>query len=47
MPVPGELRRMSGRVTRNTVVAMFGTPDHTAGSLNSPVELEEQGHPFQ
>lgn len=34
---------MSSRVTRNTVVAMLGTPDRTAGSLNSPVELEEFG----
>jgi hypothetical protein len=34
---------MSTRVTRNTVVAMLGTPDRTAGSLNSPVELEEFG----
>jgi hypothetical protein len=43
MPLPGELRGMSTRVTRNTVVAMLGTPDRTAGSLNSPVELEEFG----
>jgi hypothetical protein len=43
MPVPGELRSMSSRVTRNTVVAMLGTPDRTAGSLNSPVELVEFG----
>lgn len=35
---------MSSRVTRNTVVAMLGTPDRTAGSLNSPVELQEFGH---
>jgi hypothetical protein len=35
---------MSSRVTRNTVVAILGTPDRTAGSLNSPVELEEFGH---
>jgi hypothetical protein len=34
---------MSTRVTRNTVVAMLGTPDRTAGSLNSPVQLEELG----
>lgn len=34
---------MSTRVTRNTVVAMLGTPDRTAGSLNSPVELEKFG----
>ena len=34
---------MSTRVTRNTVVAMLGTPDHKAGSLNSPVQLEESG----
>jgi hypothetical protein len=37
---------MSGRVTRNQVVALFGTPDHTAGSLNSPVELEDKGIHF-
>jgi hypothetical protein len=43
MSVPGELRGMSGRVTRNQVVAMFGTPDHVEGSLNSPIELEDQG----
>src|SRR5271169_5512204 len=34
---------MSTRVTRNTVVAMLGTPDRTGGSLNSPVQLEELG----
>jgi hypothetical protein len=34
---------MSTRVTHNTVVAMLGTPDRTAGSLNNPVELEEFG----
>jgi hypothetical protein len=34
---------MSGRVTRNQVVAMFGTPDHVEGSLNSPIELDDQG----
>ena len=34
---------MSKRVTHNAVVAMLGTPDHTAGSLNNPVELEEFG----
>ena len=44
MPLPGEFRSMSSRVTRNTVVAMLGTPDRTAGSLNSPVELEEFGN---
>lgn len=37
---------MSGRVTRNQIVALFGTPDHTAGSLNSPVELEDKGIHF-
>jgi|ERR1700722_10142957 hypothetical protein len=37
---------MSSRVIRNTVVAILGTPDHTAGSLNSPVELEEFGHTY-
>ena len=34
---------MSGRVTRNQVVAMFGTPDHTDGSLNSPIEFDDDG----
>src|SRR5579863_9446917 len=34
---------MSTRVTRNTVVATLGTPDRTAGILNSPVQLEEFG----
>jgi hypothetical protein len=34
---------MSGRVTRNQVVAMFGTPDHVEGSLNSPIELDDLG----
>jgi len=37
---------MSGRVTRNQVVAMFGTPDHTKGSLNSPIELDDVGIHF-
>jgi len=37
---------MSGRITRNQVVAMFGTPDHSEGSLNSPVELEDKGIHF-
>jgi hypothetical protein len=37
---------MSGRVTRNQVVAMFGTPDHTEGSLNSPIELDDVGIHF-
>src|ERR1700674_5882397 len=46
MPLPGELRRMSKRVTHNAVVAMLGTPDHNAGSLNNPVELEEFGIHF-
>jgi hypothetical protein len=34
---------MSTRVARNAVVELLGTPDHTAGSLNSPVGLEEFG----
>jgi hypothetical protein len=34
---------MSERVTRNKVVFILGTPQHTEGSLNSPVELEEHG----
>jgi len=37
---------MSARITRNTVVALLGTPDRTVGSLNSPVELEELGHTY-
>jgi hypothetical protein len=37
---------MSARVTRNVVVEMLGTPDRTAGSLNSPVQLEESGVRF-
>jgi len=37
---------MSSRVTRNTVVALLGTPDRTVGSLNSPVELEEFGNTY-
>ncbi len=37
---------MSKPVTRNTVVAILGTPDRTVGSLNSPVELEEHGVHF-
>jgi hypothetical protein len=37
---------MSGRVTRNQVVAMFSTPDHTKGSLNSPIELDDEGIHF-
>jgi len=35
---------MSARITRNTVVALLGTPDRTMGGLNSPIELEELGH---
>lgn len=34
---------MSTRITRNAVVALLATPDRTAGSLNSPVQLEENG----
>jgi hypothetical protein len=34
---------MNARLHRNAVVALLGTPDRTEGSLNSPVELEEQG----
>jgi len=37
---------MSARVTRNQVVAMFGTPDRTEGSLNSPIEREDKGIHF-
>jgi hypothetical protein len=37
---------MSPSVTRNVVVTLLGTPDQTEGSLNSPIELEEQGLHF-
>jgi hypothetical protein len=37
---------MDTRVTRNKVVALLGTPDHTVGSLNSPIELEELGRTY-
>jgi hypothetical protein len=37
---------MSVRVSRNQVVAMFGTPDRTEGSLNSPIEREDKGVHF-
>jgi hypothetical protein len=37
---------MISRVTRNTVVAILGTPDRSVGSLNSPVELEEFGNTY-
>ena len=37
---------MSARVTRNVLVATLGTPDETQGSLNDPVEREEQGLHF-
>lgn len=37
---------MSGRLTRNAVVQLLGTPDRTEGSLNSPVEREEDGIRF-
>lgn len=37
---------MSEPVTRNTIVTLLGTPDHTDGSLNSPVEREENGLHF-
>lgn len=32
---------MSERITRNTVVALLGTPDRTEGNLNTPVERAE------
>ncbi|HEX4208978.1 MAG TPA: hypothetical protein VHY56_01185, partial [Candidatus Binataceae bacterium] len=34
------------RITRNQVVELFGTPDHTTGSLNSPIELDDLGIHF-
>jgi hypothetical protein len=37
---------MSDSVTRNVLVTLLGSPDHTEGSLNSPVELEEHGLRF-
>jgi hypothetical protein len=37
---------MSDRLTRNLIVALLGTPDHTGGNLNSPLELEEHGIVF-
>lgn len=37
---------MSARVIRNQVVTMFGTPDRTEGSLNSPIEREDKGIHF-
>ncbi len=37
---------MKQSVSRNQIVALLGTPDRTAGSLNSPIELEENGIPF-
>lgn len=37
---------MRTRITRNTVVALLGTPDRTVGSLNSPIELEEFGNSY-
>ncbi len=37
---------MSEPITRNAIVVILGTPDHTDGSLNSPLELEEHGIRF-
>jgi len=37
---------MSPPVTRNVVVTLLGAPDHTEGSLNSPIELEEHSLHF-
>jgi hypothetical protein len=34
---------MTGPITRNSVVFLLGTPQHTDGSLNDPVEREEFG----
>src|SRR5690349_1285741 len=45
MPVSGEFRGMTS-VKRNTVVSILGTPDGTVGSLNSPIELDENGIHF-
>ncbi|MGH7843170.1 MAG: hypothetical protein ACREQT_16835 [Candidatus Binataceae bacterium] len=33
-------------ITRNVIVTLLGTPDHTQGELNSPIELEERGFHF-
>jgi hypothetical protein len=33
-------------IFRNVIVTILGTPDHTQGSLNSPIELEEHGLHF-
>jgi hypothetical protein len=37
---------MSGRITRNAVVALLGSPERSEGSLNDPVEREENGIKF-
>lgn len=37
---------MKQSVSRNQIVALLGSPDRTVGSLNSPIELEENGIPF-
>lgn len=34
------------RIFRNQVVQLLGTPDHTDGSLNDPVEKHENGHEY-
>jgi hypothetical protein len=34
---------MSEQITRNILVAWLGTPDKTEGSLNNPVETQENG----
>jgi hypothetical protein len=54
MPLPGELRGVSGsmsgninhRPARNAIVAILGTPDRTEGSLDDPREREEDGVRF-
>jgi hypothetical protein len=37
---------MNGRITRNSVVALLGSPEGSEGSLNDPVEREEHGIKF-
>jgi hypothetical protein len=34
------------RIFRNQVVQLLGTPNHTDGSLNDPVEKYENGHQY-
>jgi hypothetical protein len=37
---------MSAPISRNSLVAILGTPDRTDGSLNDPVERDEHGIHF-